>query len=188
MDADAGGRRRLFVGIGIPEAEASILARELVRWAAPDGVPGRPVPPESWHLTVRFIGDVDDVTCDRLLAALDAADLGESFDAVLSEVGAFPNPRRATVLWVGVRDGRELERVAAVVEDAVVGAGLEESDRPFVPHLTLARIRPDEDVRPFLARTPPADVRFRVDHVTLYESHLGRGPARYEAVERFPLG
>jgi len=176
--------RRLFVGVGVPPADASILAREVVAWAGPGGIPGRAVPPESWHLTLRFLGDVDEVTEDRTLAALDEADLGEAFPVTVTGAGAFPNPRRATVLWIGVREERRLAELAAAVEEAVVGAGLEENDRPFAAHLTLARIRPPADLRPLLARPLAAAVPLPVREVVLYESRPG---SRYEVIERFPL-
>ncbi len=175
--------RRLFVGIGLPAAESSLLAQEVVRWAGADGIPGRPVPPGSWHLTLRFLGDVDEVAADRLVAALDEAHLGASFRIGFAEAGAFPNPRRATVLWVGVREEERLGELAAAVEEAVVGVGFPVSERPFAAHLTLARIRPPADVRSLVAR-PLGPVVVPVTEVVLYESYPG---SRYEVVDRFPL-
>lgn len=175
--------RRLFVGIGLPPAESSLLAQEVARWAGADGIPGRPVPPESWHLTLRFLGDVDDVAADRLVAALDEARLGASFRIVIAGAGAFPNARRATVLWAGVREEERLGELAAAVEEAAAGAGFPASERPFAAHLTLARVRPPADVRSLVAR-PLGPVVVPVTEVILYESHPG---SRYAAVDRFPL-
>lgn len=178
---------RLFVGVRIPLETAVVLAGELRRWAGDEGLPGRIVPPENWHLTIRFLGPVDEVARDLLVAGLDGAELGRRFPLTLSGMGAFPKPRRATVLWVGVADPRPLEELAGIVERAVVDAGLGAGDRPFVAHLTVSRIRPEADIRDLLARTPPPPVRFTVGEVTLFESHLGEGAPRYEEIERFPL-
>lgn len=151
-------------------------------------LPGTPVPPANWHITVRFIGWTDEVAYDRLLASLDEADLGSGFDVELSEMGAFPRAKSATVLWVGVAKGQtRLEEVAAVVEEAVQAAGFEAEDRPFRAHLTLSRIRPPVDVTELIGSFPGAGLGWRARSVVVYRSHLGRGGARYEPLETFPL-
>jgi 2'-5' RNA ligase len=180
---------RLFLAVDLPDTVRDLLAGVLRRWNEGRPLPGRPAPPENWHLTLRFLGDADDVGRDRLLAALDEADRGTRFRVTLGGLGAFPNPRRATVLWIGVPEGAGgLERLAVVAEDAAVTAGWAPEERPFHPHLTVSRIRPDQDVRPLLVRPQPDPVRFEADAITVFRSHLGGGPARYEALERFPLG
>lgn len=180
---------RLFLAVDLPEPVRDLLAAVLVRWNEGRPLPGRPVPPANWHLTLRFLGDADEVGRDRLLAALDGRGPGGRVRVRLNGLGAFPTPRRATVLWLGVSEGAAaLDRLAAVAEEAAVSAGWPPEDRPFHPHLTLSRIRPDQDVRPLLARPQPEPVAFDAGAITLFRSHLGGGPARYEALERFPLG
>jgi 2'-5' RNA ligase len=147
------------------------------------------VRPENWHVTLRFLGDVDAVQRDRVVAALDEEDLGERFLVTWGELGAFPRARRATVLWLGLERGSaELEALAVVAEAASARAGFPPEDRPFRAHLTLSRIRPHQDVSALLDGVAPLDVAMEVDRIVLYRSHLGRGGARYEAVEEFPLG
>lgn len=151
-------------------------------------IPGRPVPPENWHLTLRFLGSVDEVSYERFVAGLDGAEMGPSFDVRLSALGAFPNPRRATVLWAGLDRGiEELTALAAIAEDAALGAGLEPEDRPFRAHLTLSRIRPQADVGELLATAGALGISWRCETVVVYRSHLGRGGANYEALETFEL-
>ncbi|MEE9299200.1 MAG: RNA 2',3'-cyclic phosphodiesterase [Acidimicrobiia bacterium] len=176
--------RRLFIAVALTDDALHALASLL------DGVaiPGRAVAPSNWHITLRFIGDTDDVTGDRLTAALDGADLGESFLIRWGGLGAFPRPTRATVLWVGLEEGAEpLLRLAEAVEAAVTAAGVPSEDRPVHPHLTLARIRPGEDVSSLVGSVAALDVRMQVERVSLFQSHLGRGGARYEVVESFAL-
>jgi 2'-5' RNA ligase len=178
---------RLFVAVPLTEQARSDIAH-LVGRAAPRGLPGRPAHPDKWHLTLRFLGDVGAVSRDRVLAELDATDPGPPFRVRWGGLGAFPNPRRATVLWVGLEEGAaQLAALAAVVEEAVEAAGFPPEDRPFRPHLTLSRIRPHQDVTALLDGCPSLGVAMPVDRVVLYRSHLGRGGARYEAIEEFPL-
>jgi len=179
---------RLFVAVPLPDDTRHALAAS-VREAAPGGLPGRPVAPPNWHVTLRFLGDVGAVAADRVAASLDECDLGDTFGLTWGGLGAFPRPQRAAVLWVGAdRGAAGLAGLAATVEEAVGAAGLPPEDRPFRPHLTLSRIRPPRDVNLLLESTPRFAVQMEVERVVLYRSHLGRGGARYEEMEGFSLG
>ncbi|MFQ5947930.1 MAG: RNA 2',3'-cyclic phosphodiesterase [Acidimicrobiia bacterium] len=179
---------RLFVAAPLTDDVRHALAAHL--GAALDGrdLPGRPVAPENWHLTLRFLGEAAPVEKDRLVRALDTADLGPSFSVRFGGLGAFPRARKATVLWLGVGGGAdELGALAAAVEDAAQAAGFPGEERPFHAHLTLSRIRPHQDVTPLVERVPPFPAVLPVAEVVLFRSHLGRGGARYEGVDRFGL-
>jgi 2'-5' RNA ligase len=87
--------------------------------------------------------------------ALETAPLGPRFAVVLGGLGAFPRPRRAGVLWVGVDEGAaELKRVAALVEEAARQAGFPAEKKPFSPHLTIARLHPARDLEETIAAAP----------------------------------
>lgn len=179
---------RLFLAVDPPDDARRRLVATIAEQLDGRPLPGRPSPPENWHLTLRFLGDTDEVGYERLLATLDQAELPAAFAAGFDGLGAFPRPERATVLWVGIDPGRDaLAELANQVEDAVEAAGWAPEERPFRPHLTLARIWPHQDVRPVLAKVHPTVPPWPVDAVRLYRSHLGRGPARYEELEVFPL-
>jgi RNA 2',3'-cyclic 3'-phosphodiesterase len=151
-------------------------------------LPGKPVPPENWHMTLRFLGSTESLAYEKLLAGLDQTDLGPPFTAVLGPMGAFSRPRTASVLWMAIEQGREeLERLAAVVEEVVEAAGFEGEERPFRAHLTLSRLRPVEDVGGLLDKYEETNLRWRVEAIAVFRSHLGGGPARYEVLETFPL-
>ncbi len=184
MVVTEGPQRRVFVAVPVPDEVRAALADRLGRAQ----IPGRVVPPENWHLTLRFLGWVDEVGYDRLLAALDGSDLGPSFKISLGEMGAFPRPRKATVVWLDLTEGMErLRELADAAEEAAQTAGFAPEERPFRVHLTLSRVRPSEDVSDLIADFPPVDLEWRCRSVMVYESHLGRGGARYEALETFPL-
>jgi len=178
---------RLFLAIPLTdEARHAIVHHLKSHLARP--LPGRPVRPELWHLTLRFLGEVEEVDGDRIMREVDAADRGPAFGVRWGSLGAFPRPRRANVLWLGVDQGEyEAERLAAVVEEGVEAAGFPPEDRPYRSHLTLSRLRPDQDVTAVLEAVPPLGLAMAVDRVVLYRSHLGPGGPRYEEVESFPL-
>lgn len=175
---------RVFVAAGFPPEVRLAIAEHLARRR----LPGAAVPAENFHFTLRFIGEMDPVSFDRLLGALDEATLPDPFGVVIGGLGAFPKPRQATVLWLGVPvGGGALEDLQLTVEDACEEAGLGREERPFRPHLTVSRMRTPEDVRSLIADTPPLDLRSPVDEIVVLRSHLGGGAPRYEPLERFSL-
>jgi 2'-5' RNA ligase len=111
----------------------------------------------------------------------------------IHEIGAFPNFRRARVVWIGVEQERRLELLHHDLELACESAGFEVEGRPFRPHITLARVRSalPVDRLKTLARTARA-VRVRatvlVERIILFESILAPSGARYRCVHSATLG
>lgn len=132
---------RVFVAL-VPPTEVALALSDGLE---PLPIPGRRVPPPNWHITLRFVGRVGQVTYDRWLAALDQIE-AEPFKVRLEGLGGFPQSRSATVVWAGVV-APGLDHLAAMVEEATQSAGIAAEERPFRPHLTLARVRPPADVR-----------------------------------------
>ena len=168
---------RLFVAINFSEAlrqrmhesgdELRALAPHL-RW----------VSPERLHLTVRFLGEQPLAIVPGLRSAIDAA-VARHADAplLLGGVGAFPNFRRARVLWMGVVPHPRLELLYHDVEAACVALGFEAEGRAFRPHVTLARVpdgTPEETLRALAraARAVPFSESLPVDSVDLMASEL----------------
>jgi len=183
-EASAG---RLFVGIPFP-AELRDGLQAHLRAAFGERLPGRAVVPANWHLTLRFLGDTSASRFRSLASELRRVDGGPRFDLSLAALGAFPRLARASVLWIGVGDGdAELRALVAKVEPAAVRAGFAPEPRPYSPHLTLSRLLPPADLHRAIQSAPPFGVRMTVSGFTLFRSHLGAGPPRYERVEEFPL-
>jgi 2'-5' RNA ligase len=174
---------RLFIGVPVtPDARVAI-ARKL-----PKNLPGKPVAPDKWHFTLRFLGPTTREARDRIIDRLSGASLRSGFVVRFGELGAFPSPRRARVLWLGVtRGGERLSELAGVAEDAARHAGFAAEERAFTPHLTLSRIRPPQPISDLLAQKHSYDIQMTVTALILYRSRLGGGPARYEEVARFDL-
>ncbi len=182
------GVGHLFLALRPPPAVLHELAARLQAAFSDMPVPGTRVEPELWHVTLRFLGDIGDVGRDRLVASLDEADLGPPVRVALGGLGAFPNPARANVLWVGVGESPALAALVAGVEDACVAAGREPEGRPFVGHLTISRMRPAVEVWPWLEREPDLDVAWRCGSVELVASHRRRTGLAYETLDSFALG
>ena len=179
------GAGRLFLGVPVTDEVRQALVQQL----GPVSLAGRLVPPDKWHLTLRFLGDTPHAALNRLRETLRASPFPSPFDIEFGALGAFPNAARASVLWVGIVHGSDpLRSLAAEVEAAVRRSGFAAETRPFSSHLTLSRLQPPRDVRPLIESVPALSARMLVNEVVLFRSHLGRGPSRYEALDRFSLG
>lgn len=180
---------RLFLAVPLTDEVRAGLAAHLMMTTEGRPLPGKPVPPPNWHLTMRFLGSTDEVTYDRLLAVVSDSDLGGSFSITFGGLGAFPRPIRATVLWMAIEAGSDrLERLATSAELAAQKVGFTPEDRPFHPHLTLSRIRPHQDVTSVIEQVMPVRMSLGVDRLVVYRSHLGGGRARYEELDSIELG
>jgi 2'-5' RNA ligase len=174
---------RLFIGVPLTEEARAAIARSL-----PKQLPGKPVPAENWHFTLRFLGATSDEQRDQIVRTLKAATCGPRFNIRFNELGAFPSPGRARILWLGVDEGVErMVQLGAIAEAAARLAGFAGESREFKPHLTLSRIDPPTSVKTLLGSKLRFGERMPVDSIILYRSRLGGGPARYEEVERFVL-
>lgn len=152
------------------------------------------VRPEKLHVTMKFIEGVDEAGAGRLATAADAvAAHHRPFEMTLGGVGAFPNFRRARVVWMGIEGEPRLELLHHDLELACGEAGFEVEGRPFRPHITLARVRTPlalERARPFAraARRVAFAASDDVRSLGLLESTLGSREAGYRRVHAASLG
>lgn len=179
---------RLFVGVPLAPGLRRALEAHLRAATSGRPLPGRLVEPRSWHFTLRFLGETPPEAAHRLREELRSVPPRRSFRLRLGTAGAFPRPRRASVLWMGVGEGsEELRGLAGDVEAAAVRAGFAAEERPFRAHLTLSRLRQPADATGVLEGIPPFGGAMEVDRFVLFRSHLGAGPPRYETVEEWTL-
>ena len=175
---------RIFVGVPLPDAVRERLEKLC------HGLPGaRWVAPENLHVTLRFIGEVDEAEAEDIDAAL-AVIRHPAFPLSLAGADCFGSSKKVRVVWAGVEGSEPLIRLYAKVESALVRLGLEPEGRKYKPHVTLARLRgtPRRRVGAFLAATGPFRTEpFPVGCFTLFRSFLGRQGAHYEALAEYPL-
>jgi 2'-5' RNA ligase len=174
---------RLFVAIRPPEK-----VRDLLIDAMDDSPDFRWQDEEQLHLTLRFVGEVDRPLAEDLAAALAAIHV-PAFELRISGVGRFEQ-RSSGALWAGVEPRAPLAALAAKIERACLSAGLDPERRAFHPHVTLARWkgRRTREVADFLDRRRGlVSAPFDVESFTLFESHLSRHGAHYEAVADYQL-
>lgn len=168
---------RLFAAIPLPD----MLHDTIERLQRP--IPGvRWLDPATWHITLRFIGEVTNRQVDDIADALGAIHL-RPFPLRLQSVGHFPPRGQPKSLYAGVAPAEALSALKREVDRALRPLDLPADNRPFVPHVTLARLTgtpPDNRFAAFwrdgsLFRTEP----FVVEQFALYSSHLRPGGAHY---------
>jgi RNA 2',3'-cyclic 3'-phosphodiesterase len=182
---------RLFVAVMPP---APVLA-ELTAAVAPlkaDRPDLRWTSAQTWHLTLTFLGEVNEAVLPDLTTRLGrAAGRHRAQEVAFCGAGAFPRPSKAQVLWVGLRgDDAALGALAASVAAGARRAGAPPPDegRRFRPHVTLARCRGPADVRPLVdALAGFAGTAWAADSVRLVRSQLGHGTPEYSELESWPL-
>jgi 2'-5' RNA ligase len=178
---------RIFIALDIPVeirarlsdymGRARALAPE-ARWARVEGL----------HVTLKFIGHVDDAVVEQIKTAL-ASIKAVPFEVKFTDVGFFPNPNTARVFWAGVDGGDHLPRLASTIDAATEKLGFPRETKPYHPHLTLARTnsRPLRELKPLLADPPPQFGTMTAREFFLYQSQPQKGGSKYTKLERFGL-
>lgn len=188
---------RLFFAIDLDDSARAVAeqaGRSLAGRTAELGATVRWVKPAGLHLTLAFLGDVED---DRVagISAVSAAPFPHSpFDLSLSVAGAFPPRGSPRVIWIGPgRGGAEVVSLSRLLWQRLADAGCGPGPTRFDPHVTLGRVRrvrPGEArrLRVRLAETALPEIAWTVDRVSLYESRLGSGGSTYRRVASAALG
>jgi RNA 2',3'-cyclic 3'-phosphodiesterase len=187
---------RLFFAVELPdelrEAAAAHAARLRREFPAASASWPRP---ESLHLTLKFLGEVEAVRLDALhYAASAAAAWLAPFELTVEGAGTFPPRGAARVLWLGVRDdSAQLSRLQYRLEKECAQMGFPRESKPFRPHLTLARPRVPRHAEAVAAlseehrRTPFGPHTFQVTGFVLMRSELGPGGSRYSRFQYHSL-
>jgi 2'-5' RNA ligase len=187
---------RAFIAIQLPNSiqqQLDEIARNIqglvnlkaVRW----------VPAKNIHLTLKFLGDVSSTNIDLLTKVLLREVTSHTgFEVTLSGIGAFPSLRRPRVIWVGIEAPPVLLALQKGIDAETVRLGYPSEDRPFSPHLTLARMPQNaspnaiRQMGEVLAGLKVGLVgKFLADAVHLYRSDLQPGGAIYTSLSKFPL-
>lgn len=183
---------RLFVAFDVPDPQKMSIEKAIqpLRLRLPKA---RWTSREAWHVTLKFLGEVTEDRLAEVREIIDASALASTPTPTrLTDVGSFPSPKRARVLWVGLEDAQSvMAGIARSMEEAFTTAGFRREGRELHPHLTIARFRVTQLIEDVLLETGPFQLDrlpFEVGEIVLYRSHLSPKGATYEALEHFHLG
>jgi 2'-5' RNA ligase len=175
---------RLFAAVPTPEDIREQLSPLC------SGLPGaRWSPPENFHVTLRFAGEMDETQGEEFHHCLSHVE-AEPFELRIKGCGTFGTSRRAHTLWAGVELSEPLIRLQSRVEAAAQKAGLAPDSHNYFPHVTLARLSRETSIgrlADLIAGNNLLDLRFTVSSFCLFVSHLGAGEPIYEALAEYPL-
>jgi len=183
---------RSFIAVKIPADAADRIraAQQQLRATGPDV---KWVDPDNLHITLKFLGDVERPRLDSLWqSTAEGLNGATAFTMRFHGVGAFPDPDRPRVVWVGIAGGaEELRELAAGVEAACERHGFEREKRPFRAHVTLGRVRrpaPNPALAAAMADHAQTDLgEAYVDRVLLMRSELTRTGAVHSMLQQVLL-
>jgi 2'-5' RNA ligase len=142
------------------------------------------------HLTLKFLGDIEETELPEVVAAVARASSGMStFNLETAGLGAFPSPNRPRVLWVGVTVSDELFALYAALESELAMLGFPGEGRRFHPHITVGRMRDPhaQSVQAILDELTAPKERVEIREVRVMRSTLRPQGALHELVEAIPL-
>ncbi|MCB8819077.1 RNA 2',3'-cyclic phosphodiesterase [Microvirga rosea] len=176
---------RLFTGLEIP----SEIGQTLSTYRG--GLPGaRWVEPENYHITLRFIGDVDDQTARDLFSVLGESRRREPITVTIDGLDTFGRDR-PRVVFARAAASRDMSELQSEQERLVRRIGIPPEKRKFTPHVTLARLRdasPLDVADYFAARAPFPKLTFTASRFVLFSSRASVGGGPYVVEAAYPLG
>lgn len=183
--------RRTFIAIDIP---ATVKLRELLELLRVDLREDkiRWVDPEILHITLSFLGDTSEQQVNYISEQLEIIGSGfSSMELNFKELGVFPNLRKPRVFWIGMERNELLENLQGEIEMMLHNYGINRENKPFSPHLTIARIKWIDDIDRLkywlkkykcetIQKTKPGEFIY-------YESKLTANGPIYSSIKKFPL-
>lgn len=182
---------RLFVAVPLP-AECRTMLEEQQRRLQRHKADVRWVAPRSIHLTLKFLGEVDEGVIPALIESLEkASETAHPFQLQIRGLGCFPNPKNPRVVWSGIEgESHWLAELQRKVEAACTKMGFEPEGRGFRPHLTLGRVNGKRNLQLLLDCIKigsELECSFTADHFSLYKSTLKPQGAEYSVLKTVML-
>ena len=180
----------MFVALEIPSSVRENLADLLtsLRVVSPQT---RWVRPENLHVTLKFMGEVPETKLAATRSVLACVRSDQPVTVDFRGLGFFPNEKRPRVFWAGIEASPNLKTLAADIESVVEKLGIPREQRPFSPHLTLARFEPPglpEKLRSAIQENAAREFgSLRTNQYHLIESKLKPSAAEYTTLESFPF-
>lgn len=186
---------RAFIAIGLSQETKERLAL-LQQKLKPYGDCVKWVEPKNIHLTLKFLGEIDEKKSEKISSIMDeVACVNTVFAARISSIGAFPKIDYPRVIWVGIDKGdKESVRIAEGLEEKIARVGIAKEKRKFSSHITIGRVRPEKKygklaeglkdcIRDFEKEWP----EFEVKNITLFKSTLTPTGPIYEILKEASL-
>jgi len=150
----------------------------------------RPSPLSQMHITMRFIGDIDDGKTKKVVKAVtDAVDGIEPFTIRIGGAGCFPKPQRPSVLWIGAEPSDILKKIADNIATNLKAVKISFDEKPFKSHITVGRCTGPMDPRPFIEKYSDSEIEsFLCDEVLVMRSELSPQGAKHTILARVPIG
>jgi 2'-5' RNA ligase len=175
---------RAFIAIDLDDALRAALVRTRSRLESSAPKDARFTEADKLHLTLRFFADIDDERARTIAAALPK--LAERSAPRLDVEGlhAFPSPARGRVIVIAIADAEgTISALASSIEEHVAALEIDEEERAFRPHITIARLKHERDVRAWIANAPIPESGV-ASALTFYRSELGAAGARHTPIVR----
>jgi len=178
--------KRIFIGIPVKVNLKTVVEMIQTTVDAPYGnvkwVYGK-----NLHLTLAFIGDVDEAKLKVLSDELKSLNLGQPFNAVLSYTGLFPTAENPNVFWLGIDKGKErLKDIVEQIHGILKKYELPIDEKDFIPHVTIGRVRKNKELWKIGTNSYLNAVfspsRFLVDSIHLYESEMTEKGVKYTTI------
>jgi 2'-5' RNA ligase len=149
------------------------------------------VAPENLHITLKFLGGVEEPRLAEVAAAVEQTATVNAFEVAVRGLGAFPTPTRPRVIWAGTAPAPAFVALGQAVDRAVAALGFPPETRPFAPHVTLGRVREPRRDPALAAALEAAGAQalgtLTVGRVSLMRSDLSPRGARYTELRGWPL-
>lgn len=186
---------RSFIAIELPANIKDILSKlqTKLRYAQADV---KWVEPQNIHLTLKFLGDINEKQLAKINAILDdIAGNKINFQANISSIGAFPNMDFPRVIWVGLKEGEsQIKELAIMLEEKIAEIGIPKENRAFSSHITIGRVKTlknkeklVKELNSYRDGLPEGNLNFAVNKLTLFKSTLGLKGPTYEILKEANL-
>lgn len=183
---------RCFISVNLPD-EAKTAMGSFITELKKTGADVKWVVAENIHLTLKFLGNIDESLIPGIAEALSKKlSLYDAFYITIADVGCFPSEKRPRVIWVGIKDSDVLTNMQKDVDAVMTGFGFAPEVRPFSPHLTVGRVRSLKKVAELTKRF--ADFRrsdfgrVGISAIHIMKSELKPAGAEYSSLCRISLG
>jgi len=182
---------RTFIAISVPERVKNNI-EELQRQLKRGGGHLKWIRTESIHLTLKFLGDVEESKIDTIADSVHkAVSSQQPFIISVSGTGAFPNIKRPRVLWAGIDEGKEiLTSLATGIDRACTALGFKPEKRKFSAHLTIGRVKSSKNIQNTLNTMNSTDFEggsFRAEEIQIIKSELRPEGAKYTPLHTIKL-